>query len=249
MSSANASPANASSADESSDAAATAPGRRRSTRDRPAKAPLSEAAVVDAALAILQSEGLDAVTMRRVARALDTGASSLYDYVANREALLSLMLDRVIASIELEPPDPSRWRAQLHSLLQRMHTALIAHPGIAAITLADPATTETMMALVENLLGILLAGGLDVQDAAWACDTVVLLVTGAAHEEEMRRVNVDSPEQQLDELRALFTTLPPDRFPLISAHADEMLAGDSDERFRVAIDLVVDGLVARLRRS
>ena len=224
---------------------ATAARRPRSRRDRPAKPPLSEEAIVDAGLAILQSEGLEAVTMRRVARALDTGAASLYVYVTNREGLLSLMLDRVIGAIELEPPDPSRWRAQLHSLLLRMHQALIAHPGIAALTLTDPATTETMLAFIENLLGILLAGGVDVQDAAWACDTVVLLVTGAAHEEEMRRGNADNPQQQIDELYDLFTRLPPERFPLISVHATEMLAGDSEERFRFAVDLVVDGLVAR----
>lgn len=224
---------------------AAGPSRPRSTRDRPAKPPLSEEVIVDAALAILQTEGLDAVSMRRVARALDTGASSLYVYVPNREGLLSLMFDRVIAEIELEPPDPSRWRAQLHSLLLRMHRALITHPGIAALTLTDPATTETMLAFIENLLGILLAGGVNVQDAAWTCDSVVLLVTGAAHEEQMRRGSADNPEQQIDELYDLFSRLSPERFPLISAHATEMLAGDSEERFRFAVDLLVDGLVAR----
>src|ERR1700721_2193857 len=140
--------------------------RHRSTRDRPAKAPLSEDAVVDAALVILKSDGLEAVTMRRVAAALDTGAMSLYVYVPGREGLLQAMLDRVTAAITLEPPDPSRWRAQLHSLLQRMHRALVAHPGMAAMTLEDPPTTEVVLRLTENMLGILLAGDLDPQDAA-----------------------------------------------------------------------------------
>src|ERR1700685_2306256 len=106
--------------------------RHRSTRDRPAKTPLSEDAVVDAALAILKSEGLEAVTMRRGAAALDTGAMSLYGYVSRREGLLPERLDRVPATIELEPPDASCWRAQLHSLLRRLHQALLAHPGMAA---------------------------------------------------------------------------------------------------------------------
>ena len=97
----------------------SAPVRHRSTRDRPAKAPLSEDAVVNAALAILKSDGLEAVTMRRVAAALDTGPASLYVYVSGSEGLLQAMLDRVISTIEFEPPDPSRWRAQLHTLLQR----------------------------------------------------------------------------------------------------------------------------------
>src|SRR5580698_7183719 len=89
------------------------PVRHRSTRDRPAKAPLSKEGVVDAALAILKSDGLEAVTMRRVATALDTGAASLYVYVSGREGLLQAMLDRVTATVELEAPDPSRWRGQL----------------------------------------------------------------------------------------------------------------------------------------
>jgi AcrR family transcriptional regulator len=224
------------------------PVRHRSTRDRPAKAPLSEDAVVDAALAILQSDGLEAVTMRRVAAALDTGAASLYVYVSGREGLLQAMLDRVTATIELEAPDPSRWRAQLHSLLQRMHKAFVAHPGIAAMTLADPPTTEAVLLLPENLLGILLAGGLDPQGAAWACDIFVLLVTAAAREDDVRRPRArsdDDRREQVDDLYRTFAGLPPDRFPHLAAHAAQMVAGDGDERLRFAIDVFIDGLVAR----
>ena len=227
-------------------------GRHRSTRDRPAKAPLSEDAVVNAALAILKSEGLEAVTMRRVAAALDTGAASLYVYVSGREGLLQAMLDRVTATIELESPDPSRWRAQLHSLLQRLRQALAAHPGIAAMTLADPPTTEAVLLLTENLLGILLAGGLDPQGAAWAGDIFVLLVTGAAREDDVRRPrgrgNDGDRREQVNEIYKTFAGLPPDRFPLIAAHAAQLVAGDGDERFRFAIDVVIDGMLARAAR-
>jgi AcrR family transcriptional regulator len=225
--------------------------RHRSTRARPAKAPLSEDAVVDAALAILKSDGLEAVTMRRVGAALDTGAASLYVYVSGREGLLQAMLDRVTATIGIEAPDPSCWRAQLHSLLQRVRQALVAHPGIAAMTLADPPTTEAVLRLTENLLGILLAGGLDPQDAAWACDIFVLLVTAIAREDDVRRARGrsggDRPEHAGGLYKA-FAGLPPDRFPLIAAHAAQMVAGNSDERFRYAIDVVIDGVVARAAR-
>jgi AcrR family transcriptional regulator len=228
------------------------PVRHRSTRDRPAKAPLSEDAVVDAALAILQSEGPQAVTMRRVAAALDTGAASLYVYVSGREGLLQAMLDRVTATVELESPDPSRWRAQLHSLLARVHRALVAHPGIAAMTLADSPTTEAVLRLTENLLGILLAGGLDPQDAAWACDIFVSLVMAAAREDDVRRARGRRDDgdrrHQAEEIYKAFVGLPPDRFPLIVAHAAQMVAGNSDERFRYAIDVVADGVIARAAR-
>jgi AcrR family transcriptional regulator len=200
-------------------------------------------------MAILQSDGLEAVTMRRVAAALDTAAASLYVYVSGRQGLLLAMLDRVIATIELEAPDPSRWRAQLHSLLGRIHQVLVTHPGIAAMTLVDPPTTETILLLTENLLGILLAGGFDPQDAAWTCDILVLLVTAAAREDDVRRPggggDEDSRRQQVERIYTTFTSLPPEQFPLITAHAAQMVAGDGGERFRFAIDVVTDGVLAR----
>ena len=228
------------------------PARHRSTRDRPAKAPLSVDAVVDAALAILKSDGVDAVTMRRVAAALDTGAASLYVYVPGREGLLQAMLDRVTATIELETPGPSRWRAQLYSLLERTRRALVAHPGIAGMTLANSPTTDAVLRLTENLLGILLAGGLDPQGAAWACDILVSLVTAVAREDDVRRARgrTDDAGRQgpVDELHKTFARLPPERFPLLAAHAAQMVAGDADERFRFAIDVVVEGVIVTTGR-
>jgi AcrR family transcriptional regulator len=217
----------------------------RSTRDRPAKPPLSEDAVVDAALQILKSDGLDAVTMRRVAAALDTGPASLYVWVAGREGLHRAMLDRIIGSVELEAPDPARWRAQLHALLVRVRQALVAHPGIAATAIAEPPTTEAPLQLLENLLAILLCGGLDPQDAAWATDIFAMVASYAAIETDVRGADHRERAQQL---HATFTGLPSDRFPLITAHAAQLVAGDGDERFHVAVDVVLDGMLARAAR-
>ena len=219
--------------------------RHRSTRDRPAKAPLSEDAVVDAAMAILQSDGMESVTMRRVAAALDTGAASLYVYVSGREGLLQGMQDRIFGAVELEAPDPSRWRAQLHALLTRVHRALVAHPGIAETTLAEPPGTEATLRLLENVLGILLAGGLDPQGAAWAADILAMVVNYAAIEADARRTD---PEERAAKIYKTFTGLSPDRFPLITAHAAQLVTGDGEERFRVTIDVVIDGMLTRTAR-
>lgn len=214
----------------------------RSTRDRPAKAPLSVDAIVDAALGILRAEGLEALSMRRVAAALDTGAGSLYVYVSGREELLQALFDRIIGRVTLEAPDPSRWRDQLHGLLERMRDVLVSYPGMAATTMVDPPRTDVAMRLLENLFGILLAGGLDPQDAAWLADILSAQVTYAAIEGELRRTD---PSSLVDDVAANFARLPAEQFPLITAHARQLVAGDVDERFRFAIDVVLDGVLAR----
>ena len=80
------------------------------------------------------------------------------------------------------------------------------------------------------------SGGLDPHDAAWACDMFVLLVTGAAREDDVRHPRGRSDDgdrrEQVYEVYKTFAGLPPDRFPLIAAHAAQMVAGDGDERFR-----------------
>ena len=222
---------------------------RRSRRERPAKAPLSTEAIVDAALAILKSEGLPAVTMRHVAAALDTGAASLYVYVANREDLRAQMLDRVTAIVELEPPDSARWREQMHTLLGRMRASFLAYPGTAALALADPPVTGAVLVAAENLLGTLSAGGLAPRDAAWTCDILVLLVQAVAAEDDARRAAGGKHfADEVDDLRARLEALPADQFPMLRTHAHDMVSGDRDERFHWAIDVVLDGVLARAAR-
>jgi hypothetical protein len=101
------------------------------------------------------------------------------------------------------------------------------------------------MGLLENLLGLLLAGGLDAQDAAWAADIFAAQVTYAAIEAELRRTDTRA---LATEVTANFARLPADRFPLINAHATQLVAGDVDERFRYAVDVVIDGVLARTVR-
>jgi AcrR family transcriptional regulator len=223
--------------------------RPRSTRDRAAKAPLSENAIIDAALAITREEGLDAVTMRRVAAELDTGAASLYVYVRNRDELLRAMMDRVAGTVPRVAPEPERWREQVHGLMRGFRDALEAYPGLASVLTGEPPTTENALAGAESLLGILLAGGIASQDAAWAVDILMLIVTATATEADIRRAAGNGVEVDVFRIRDTFAGLPTTRFPLLVSHASELVAGAGDERFRFAIDTFLDGLAARAARA
>jgi hypothetical protein len=108
-----------------------------------------------------------------------------------------------------------------------------------------PATDRSGYAALENLPGILLAGGLDAQDAAWAADILAAQVTYAAIEAELRRTDLRALAA---EITANFARLPADDFPLITAHAAQLVAGDAGERFRFAIDVVIDGVLGRASR-
>src|SRR5690348_2436203 len=100
-----------------------------SRRDRPAKSPLSREALVAAALDVMRQEGLERLTMRRLAAELDTGPASLYVYVRNTAELHGAILDELVAG--LEQPGAGEWREQLIDLLSAYTELLFAHPGLA----------------------------------------------------------------------------------------------------------------------
>jgi AcrR family transcriptional regulator len=220
----------------------------RSRRDRPAKSALSREAIVDAALAILREEGLEAVSMRRIAQALDTGPASLYVYVANRDELHELLFDAAIAGIETEPVDPARWRDQLKALGHRMIKMMVEdYPGIAFLAMTHIPIGDNALRVTESMLALLKAGGASDQAAAYAADLLSMYVTAIAYEQSIYAVRYRDPEHELHEVEKLaqrFATLDAARFPTMAALAPAMTRGDGDERFELGMDVLINGLLA-----
>ncbi|GAA4657852.1 TetR/AcrR family transcriptional regulator C-terminal domain-containing protein [Kineococcus glutinatus] len=127
---------------------------------RPEQAPtgrpgeLSRAQITAAAVAVADADGLDAVTMRRVAAALGTGAASLYRYVLSREDVLDLMTDAVAAGYELQPPTAD-WRRDLLDVARQQRALLRRHPWLAQLTLVRPALGPHGMDLLEHVVSCL----------------------------------------------------------------------------------------------
>ena len=223
--------------------------RSRSTRDRPAKPPLSEDVILDTALRILREEGLDAVTMRRLASELDTGPASLYVYIRNRDELLNELFDRIGGMVEIEEPDPAHWREQLHRLVDNLLRVLEEHRGIARMAVANVPTGENSLRVADNLMGLLLAGGVTPRDAAWSCDVLPLFVTAAAVETATYQERGAVPDDFVEKLEKVFTTLPAERFPNLARHGEDLVSGDGEARFHFGIDTFLDGLIARSQRA
>jgi AcrR family transcriptional regulator len=215
-----------------------------STRDRPAKAPLSRKAVIEAGLKVLREEGIEGVTMRRLAKELDTGAASLYVYVKNREDLLNQMFDAVVGEVDLgDEPDPTRWREQLVGVLTSARDAMDRYPGIARVPLANVPTGPNATRGADRMLGLLRAGGVDDRSAAWFVDVVSLYLNAASYEASIYAEEGRDHEEVDEEIRDAFSQLDPAEHPNIMALMPMLTSGDGDARFAFGLQLMIEGLL------
>jgi AcrR family transcriptional regulator len=223
---------------------------RRSPPDRSAKIPLTRSEIVNAALRIVKAEGIDAVSMRRVASEFETGPSSLYAHVANKDELLQLMFDEMCATIELPDPEPGRWREQIKDLCRAAHRAMLDHYDLARAALATVPSGPNAMRISNAMLGMMLDGGVPPKVASFALDRIFLYVTADAYEMSIWRTEITTAgadtttflDQLFTDLKAYYAELPADTYPYLKKHADDLVTGDGSDRFEFGLNLLVDGL-------
>jgi AcrR family transcriptional regulator len=151
-----------------------------SRRGGPVRPALSRAAIVEAALGVADTDGLDAVSMRRVAEELDTGASALYVYVENREDLLGAMFDHVMAAVAGASPPAGDWRHRLSWLLLESVTAASGHGGVARVALTSVPGGPNAVVITGRVRELLAEGGVPEGTIPAALDLLGLFVTAAA---------------------------------------------------------------------
>jgi AcrR family transcriptional regulator len=202
------------------------------------KEPITVDRIVTTALRLVETEGFDALTMRRVAAALETGPASLYAHVRNKAELDDLLIGTLSGNVSLPAPDAARWRAQFVDVCAQLRDQFLRYPGIARAALSAPPNNLDTLRITEGMLAILLAGGVAPQPAAWAIDAALLYVSAYTVEASLRGV-VDR-----DEMAARLRMLPVSRFPHTVAHVDKINAGDGHERFDFTLRLLLQGLEA-----
>jgi AcrR family transcriptional regulator len=209
------------------------------------KKPITVDAIVDTAFGIVEAEGYDALTMRRVATALETGPSSLYAHVVNKEDLDELLIGRLCAGIDLPEPDPAVWRRQIAGVCTQLRDQYLRYPGISRAAFAAAPSNLDTLRVGEGMLAILLAGGVDPQIAAWALDSLTLYVNAYSLEVSLADSRVGRGDGgwvvSRDELLRRFAALP-DTFPQTRRYAAELTAGTVHDRFDFTIGLMIDGL-------
>lgn len=216
-----------------------------SARDRGRPA-LSREAIADAAMALVDAEGLDGLSMRRLAEALETGPASLYAHVSGKAELLQLLIDRVAGEIPPIEPEPARWQEQVKEWMRAVHAALAAHRDLAGASLANIPSGPNAIGSTDNLIAILQAGGLPDQVVGFAIDLLPQYVTINAYEGALFEQRLAREPGYLDELAAYFRAVPADRFPHFAALVGPMMSqGDPpDARFEFGLDVLVRGLAS-----
>ena len=221
---------------------------RAAPRRRPARAPLSREAIVDAALRVVDREGSSGLSMRRVAEELGTGPASLYWHVPSKDALIDLVIDRVAAEVPIPEPDPEHWQEQLRTWLLEARAVFDRHPGVAALTLGRIPTGPTVVRWAEWTLAILRGAGIPDRIAAFAGDLLGLYLGATGYEATLPPPSPGggpvSPEESAAMVRGYFASLPPDQFPNILATLDELFSGGREERVELGLDVILRGLAS-----
>ncbi|MET9262282.1 TetR/AcrR family transcriptional regulator [Amycolatopsis sp. NPDC004079] len=215
----------------------TASGYNR--RERPAKPALSREGIIAAALDVVRREGAERVTMRRLAKELDTGPASLYVYVRDTDELHAAVLDELLGEVTATTAG-SDWRSRLWTVVSTYRDVLYAHPGLARVALVSPLNGPNYLAIVDTVLGLLAEAGVPSGPAAWTVDLLLLVATASAVEHSTRKDRPDS-QQRHDALAETVRGLSPETHPHIVAASENLFSGNADTRSRWAIDALLNG--------
>ncbi|MGW1346439.1 TetR/AcrR family transcriptional regulator C-terminal domain-containing protein [Kribbella sp. NPDC002412] len=227
--------------------------KRGRRRENPA---LSQEQIVAEAIKLLDKDGLEALTMRKLGAALGAVATAVYWHVANKDELLELVVDEVYGEIVVpEVTDQAQWRDAAEASARSVREVIVRHPWMAA-TLADVGMNylgPNLMRISDEMLGTYLAAGFELVEADRASQTVLGYVIGiasieAATLDKLKRSGKDMQAWR-DEIwpAAVRAAAPYSRMrALYSAYGDVDLVEGGEEAFSYGLDRILDGLEARL---
>ena len=210
-----------------------------SRRGGPAKEPLSREAIVKAALELLTEDGLEGMSLRKVAARLKTGPASLYVYVEHLPALQALVLDQALADVELPKSRRGTWRERFDALMRSYLKVMNQRPGLAQLAMTTIASGPHNLRILDTLLGLFDEAGMAPEVAAWAVDLVTLYVTAvAAEQHNHRQLNI-----VFGAMGQAVRAASPELFPRVHALREELLSGVPSLRFTWALEVLLTGIL------
>lgn len=214
------------------------------TSDTPRPA-LTRDRIVQAAVALIEREGAEALSMRRVAAELDVAVMSLYNHVPNKTALLEGVAERVVEGLELGD-DPGRsWQEGARALVRAFRKVAHDYPRCMTIVLTHKVDTAAGLRPMERALALADAAGFDAETAVRTMRALLAYAIGA----QVREVGMEKMLGHLAETGAeSWNRLDPEEFPHVIAYGSQLAAHDPESDFEFGLDLLIAALEALPRR-
>jgi len=207
---------------------------------RARREPLTRERIVRAAMQIMDEEGLEAVTMRRVGRELGVEAMSLYNHVADKEDILGGVVEAVMGKYEF-PPECDDWRESARRTARAWRDLLKAHPNVMTIMSHQRKPLASVAALrpMEHALDILGRAGLSPEETVRAFRAFGGYIQGFVLAEIANMFGGDLPDARPEDIEL---TLPLDQLPSLGPHVPYLFRCDFDAEFEYGLDLMLRGL-------
>jgi AcrR family transcriptional regulator len=207
---------------------------------------LSRERVLRAAVTLADEGGIDALSMRRLAKELGVEAMSLYNHVANKDDILDGIVDIVMGEIEL-PSDDTEWKASIRQSAISAYEALVRHPWACSLMMAKARISNARMLWMDGVLRTLREAGFSADMTHHAYHALDSHITGFTL--WLVSMPFDSHEELVDMAQDFLPQIPADQYPYVIEHAKQHLAEpDPDEpsEFEFGLDLILDGLERHL---
>lgn len=225
----------------------TATDQPAAPRKRPGpRRALTERAIFDAALRLVDTGGADALSVRAVAAALDVAPNALYTYFPTKAELARALVDDLLARLDLDTGSPSAdWRTTITGLALDLRSLLLRHPGIVSLLLRSSFDGPHALAAGETLLELLTNAGLTDDDAARASYLLMTYILGTV---ALDVAELPPGQRRPDDTtrtrhrREALTPLPADHYPRTAAATDVVAAYNSTQQYRWGLDRLLDAI-------
>lgn len=212
---------------------------------------LTRTEIVNRAIRLIDADGLEAFSMRRLGQALGAGATSLYWHVRNKDELTDLILDELIGMVmaDIDPAIGAEapWREQLAEVARALRRVMLRHRNVTQLLGERPTLGPNALAAAERVIGALRAAGFPDRSASLASGALINYASGfALFECRSPGGSSDAPEsrEMVEAVAAYFASLPPERYPNMRAVAAIDIT--ADEQFEYGLRAVLDGLAVDL---
>jgi AcrR family transcriptional regulator len=214
---------------------------------------LTREQIVAGAIALLDAEGADGLSMRKLGTRLGSGTTSAYWHVANKDELLDLALDEVLGEVTLPQDHPEDWRAAVADYVRGVRRVMLEHTWISAVIGRRPNVGPHSIDLSERMLSMLESVGFGLVDAARAASSLTAYAIGNALSEAAWRDAQQASGMSMDELSASFGAFyesESDARPVFARWWREAqpldIEAEREVSFEFGLDCLLDGLAARL---